>query len=77
MTISEHFKSFQYFNFEIDFLETENLFQEMEYHFLVENTKIENTSFPCKTAISEANVNTNRVVTTKWNYHKERSFPSN
>ena len=36
----------------------------MEYHFLVETTKIENTSFQFKTALSETNV-TNRMVTTK------------
>ena len=49
----------------------------MEYRFLVETTKIENTSFPFKTALSEANVKTNRMVTTKWIYHKEWSFASN
>ena len=46
-------------------------------NFLVECTKIENTSFPYKTALSEATVKTNRMVTTKWTYHKERSFASN
>ena len=39
--------------------------------FLVENTKIEKTSFPFKTALSEANVKTNRMATTKWTYQKE------
>ena len=43
----------------------------MEYHFLAETTKIENTSFPLKTALSEAKVKTNRMATTKWTYHKE------
>ena len=42
-----------------------------------ENTKTENASFPYKTAKSEANVNTNRIVSTKLTYHKERSFASN
>ena len=51
--------------------------RKLEYHFLVERTKIEKSSFPYKTAISEANVKTNRVVTTKWAYHRERSFASN
>ena len=69
---------FNTFNFEIDFLENENLFsKKLEYHFLVESTKIENASFPYKTAISEANVKTNRMVTTKWTHHKEKSFASN
>ena len=44
---SENFQRFQYFNFEIDFMENKNLFQKkLKYRFLVENTKIENASFP-------------------------------
>ena len=39
-------------------------FKKLEYRFLVESTKIENASFPYKTAISEANVETNKMVTT-------------
>ena len=39
--------------------------------------KIEKASFPYETAISEANIKTNRMVTTKWAYHRERSFASN
>ena len=49
----------------------------MESSFLVESTKIENASFPYKTAMSEANVKTNRRVSTKWTNHKEKSFTSN
>ena len=49
----------------------------MEYHFVVENTKIESTSFPFKTALSGANVKRNRMATTKWTFHKEWSFASN
>ena len=52
-------------------------FKKTGVSFLVESTKIENASFPYKTAISEANVKTNRMVSTKWTYHKERSFASN
>ena len=66
------FEHFQYFNFETDFLENENFFS-----FLVERTKIEKASFPYKTAISETIVKTNRMVSTKWAYHRERSFASN
>ena len=76
MTISENFEHFQYFNFETDFLENENFFQKTGVPFLVERTKIEKASFPYKTAISEANVKTNRMVSTKWTYHKEWSFVS-
>ena len=49
----------------------------MENSFLVESSKIENASFPYKTAISKANVKRNRMKSTKWTYHKERSFTSN
>ena len=77
MTIRGSFERFQYFNFETDFLENKKLFQKTGVLFLVESTKIENALFPYKTAISEANVKTNRMVSTKWIYHKERSFASN
>ena len=52
-------------------------FKKLEYRFLVERIKIEKTSFPYKTAISEGNVKTNRTVITKWTYHRELSFASN
>ena len=59
------------------FWKTKTFFKKLEYRFLVETTEIENTSFPFKTALSEANVKTNRMATTKWTYHKEWSFASN
>ena len=59
------------------FSKTKTFFKKLEYCFLVENTTIENPSFPYKTAISEANVKTKRKVSTKWTYHKEISFASN
>ena len=37
-----------------------------ECYFVDESTKIERASFPYKTATSEANVKTNRRVSTKW-----------
>ena len=55
----------------------EPFFKKLEYCFLVGSTKIENASFPCKTAIPEANVKTNRMMNTKWTYYKKRSFASN
>ena len=57
------------------FRETKTFFKKLEYLFLVEATKIENTSFPFKTALSEADVMTNRMATTKWTYHKEWVLP--
>ena len=59
------------------FWKTKTSFKKLKYSFLVEAAKIENTSFPFKTAQSEANVKTNRIATTKWTYHKEWSFASN
>ena len=58
------------------FWKTETFFKKLDY-FLVESTKIENASFPYKTAMSEANVKTNKMVASKWTYHKERSLASN
>ena len=57
-------------------LENATFFKKLEYRFLVERTKIEKPSFPYKIVISEANVKTNRMVTTKWAY-REQSFASN
>ena len=37
------------------FWKTKTFVKKLEYHFLVEATKIENTSFPFKTALPEAN----------------------
>ena len=73
MEIREKFEHFQYFNFETDFLENEK----MEYRFFIEHTKIKKASFPYKTAVSEVNVKTNKMLTTKWAYHREWSFASN
>ena len=58
------------------FWKTETFFKKLEYHFLVDSTKIENASFSHKTVVSEAKVKTNRMVSTKWTYRKERSFAS-
>ena len=52
-------------------------FSKLEYRFLIESTKTENTIFLYKTVLLEANVKTNRVGSTKWAYHKERRFASN
>ena len=45
--------------------------------FLVKNTKIKNTKFPYKTFPSIANVKINSMGSTKWTYHRDRSFASN
>ena len=59
------------------FWKTETFFKKLEYRFLAEATKIENSSFPFKTALSEALVKTNKMATLKWTDHKEWSFASN
>ena len=59
------------------FWKTKTYFKKLESRFLVESANIENASFPYKTVMSEANVKTNRMVSTNWTYHKERSFASN
>ena len=59
------------------FWKTKTFLKKLEYAFLVESTKIESISFPWKTSTSEANVKTNRMVSTNWTYHKERSFDCN
>ena len=57
------------------FWKTKTFFKKLEYHFLVEYT--ENASFPYKAAMPEANLKTNRIVTTKCtNNHNEWSFAS-
>ena len=56
------------------FWKTKTFFKKLENSFLVESTKIENSPFWYKSVISEANVKTNRMVSTKWTYHKEWSF---
>ena len=46
-------------------------FKKLKYGFFAESINIENASFPYNTATSEANVKTNRMVSTKWTYHQE------
>ena len=41
---------------------------------MVESTKIENASFPYKTALSEANVKTNRMVKYKMDLSQRTEF---
>ena len=58
LTITENFKRFQYFDFETNFLENENLFKKAVFWKIW--SKIENALFPSKTAISVANVKTSK-----------------
>ena len=58
------------------FCKTKSFFIKLEYRFLVETVKIQNT-FSFKTSLLEANVKTNRMATSKWTYHKEWIFATN
>ena len=75
MTISGNFERFKYFNFETKFLENENLFQKLEYRFLVASINIENGSFRNKTAISEGNVKKNIMVSANGPIAKNGDLP--
>ena len=56
------------------FSKTETFFKKLEYYFLVESTKIENTSFLVKSPMSGVNVKTNRVATKNWPITKSGVF---
>ena len=58
------------------FWKSKTFFKKLECGFLAEGSKIEKASFPYETATLEANVKTNRMVSTKWTYHKEQIFAS-
>ena len=53
------------------FWKTKTFLKKLQYRYLVESTKIESASIPYKTAISEGNGNTSKMVCRKWTYHKE------
>ena len=77
VTITENLSVFKTLSLKQIFWKKKTFFKKLEYRFLVESSNIENALFPYKIAISEANVKTNKMVTTKWTYQKERSFASN
>ena len=49
-------------------------FKKLEYYFLAVTTKIENSLFPFKTALSEANVKTNRMGDYKMELSQREEF---
>ena len=59
------------------FWKTKTFFKKLEYHILVQSTKVESATFPHKTALPEANVKTNKMGSTKWFYQKGPSFATN
>ena len=77
VTIGGNFKSFHTLTLKQIFWKKKSFFKKLVHRFLVVSTRIESASFPYKTAIPDTNVKTNRMVSAKWIYHKERSFVSN
>ena len=55
------------------FWKTKIFFKKLENILLTESTKVENASFSYKTAMSEANAKTNRMVSTKCTIPKKAS----
>ena len=49
-------------------------FKKLEYRFFVKSTNITDANFRYKLILSEANINTNRMRSTKQIYHKKRTF---
>ena len=66
LTITRNVESFQYFNFEKQFVKNKNFLKKLEHRFLVESTKIENAIFLYKTAWSVANVKAKRMGSAKF-----------
>ena len=77
MVISGNFERFQYLNFKQIVWKMKIFFKKLEYHCLVESTKIGNAPFPGRTVILKTNAKANTMGSTKWTYHKKRSFGSN
>ena len=46
--------------------------KKLEYHFWIESTQTENATFLHKTILSEANVGTKIIGSTKWTYQKKK-----
>ena len=70
--ITGDFERFQHLNFETSFLKKTKIFlKKLDYRFLVQSTTNNSATFPYKTALSEANVKTSCMGSTKWTYHKE------
>ena len=54
-----------------------NMIFQLKHVSMVESTKIKNTTFPYKTALSEVTAKPNRMRSRKWTHHKESFFASN
>ena len=77
VTITGNFKVFNTLTSEPIYSKRKTFLKKLECRFLFESTRIENLTFSYKTALSEVNVKTNRMASTRWPYHKEQSLASN
>ena len=77
VTITRDFERFLYCTFEIRFRKIFLLFFKLEHRLLLESAITEDETFSYKTALSKANVKTNRMKSVKWTYRKRRSFATN
>ena len=75
--ITENFEHFHYFNFDTSFLENENLILKTEAPLFSWKYHNDKRHISIKTALSKANVKTNRMGSTKWTCHSERGFATN
>ena len=74
MTVSGNFER-SFLTLKQIFWKTKTFFKQLENGFLVESTKIENTSLSYKTATSESIDRSKRMMSTKWTYHKNEVLP--
>ena len=74
VTVIENFERFQYFTLKQIFWKRKFFLKKLEYCLFVESTKIENPSFPYKTAISETNFQMNIMMSKKMDLSQRTEF---
>ena len=77
VTITRSFQTFNDDTLKQIFWKAKTFFEKLEQLFLVQSLKIKNATFLYNAALSEPNVKIKRMGSTKWTWHKERSFVSN
>lgn len=77
LAITEILKVFNALTLKPVFSKPKTFFIKLDYRFLVQCATIKNVTFPYKFALTKANFKTNRMRSTRWNYHKQRSSATN
>ena len=67
VSVTENFEHLQQISWK-----WKTFFKKLEYHILVESSKIDNATYPHKTSLLEVNIKTNRTGRTKWPYDEEQ-----